>query len=192
MELHIIRHGQTVGNLSGILQGWSDSSLLPEQSRSLKAINFDASVYDVIYSSDAGRCTETCNALRLPDLIVDQRLRERNFGAFENRSHTFLKEYFTREYERFHHLGADYRPPEGESRIQHFNRLSSWIQSIQRCNTVLAVSHGGMLDFLYRLSCGLDLHGGERIFDGANAAMSKFRINWPQVELITFGKPLDT
>lgn len=191
MKLHVIRHGETVGNQSGILQGWSDSSLLPEQTAHLQAVAFDPSAYGAIFSSDAGRCIETCSALRLPDVRVDERLRERHFGLFENTPYSVLQESFSHEYSKFQDLNADDCPRGGESRIQHFNRLASWIQSAQDFETVLAVGHGGMLDFLYRLGSGLALHGGEEIFDGANGAKSEFKLQWPEVKVISFSVPLD-
>jgi len=191
MDLHIIRHGRTIGNHSGLLQGWTDSSLLPEQTEYLRAVAFDSTPYDAIYSSDSGRCRETCNALRLPDVIEDRRLRERHFGVFENAQSAVLRERFPREYARFTELSAEDRPPGGETRTQHFERLQSWIQSVQHRGLVLVVGHGGMLDLLYRLAVGLNLHGEGEIFDGANAAKSEFRITWPSVELVSFSRPLD-
>jgi len=191
MELHVIRHCQTVANQSDILQGWSDSPLVPEQVEAFQVISFNASIYDAIFSSDSGRCMETCSALRLSGVTTDARLRERNFGVFENTSHSVLSEKFQNEYTQFQELSADYQPSEGESRKQHFDRLSSWFQSILHYDRVLAVSHGGTLDFLYRLARGIDLHGGEQIFDGENAAISEFRLNWPEVQVIRFNVALD-
>jgi hypothetical protein len=34
------------------------------------------------------------------------------------------------------------------------------------------------------------LHGGERIYAGDNGAISRFRLRWPQVELVSFSVPL--
>lgn len=190
MELHIIRHGRTIGNQSGVLQGWTDSPLLPSEAASLQSVSFDSSRYDAIFSSDLGRCLETCSALRLSGEILDQRLRERHFGILENRPLTQYREEFPDEFSQFQRFNGDYVIPSGESRSQHFKRIVSWIQEAQTFALVLAVTHGGTLDFLYRLATGLDLHGGEEIFHGANASISRFRLDWPEVALITFSVPL--
>jgi len=190
MELHIIRHGRTSGNQSELLQGWSNSSLLPVQLQSLQPVVFDVSPYDAIYSSDLGRCQETCRALGLNEVIFDERLRERNFGVLENQHHTISTVEFSDVFSRFEKLSGDYQIPEGESRAEHFNRLSSWIESVQSIDRVLVVTHGGTLDFLYRLSSGLDLHGGEQLFVGDNVALSKFTVEWPDVKLLSFSESL--
>ena len=190
MELHLIRHGRTSGNQSDLLQGWSNSSLLPDQLQSLQPVVFDVSPYDAIYSSDLGRCKETCRTLRLTNVIFDQRLRERNFGVLENQHHSNSTPEFSEPFAQFQKLSGDYQIPEGESRAEHFNRLSSWIGSVQTTNRVLAITHGGIMDFLYRMSSGLDLHGGERLFVGDNAALSKFKVEWPEVTMLSFSESL--
>jgi probable phosphoglycerate mutase len=192
MELHIIRHGVTTANESGILQGWTDSSLLPEQVTFLQSIALDVTQYDAIYASDLGRCAQTCSALRLPGVIVDQRLRERHFGVFEDLYFSECKAQYPDVFAQFETLSSEHQVPDGETRTEHFERLSSWIKSVQSCDRVLAVSHGGTVDFLYRLGTGRNLHGGEELFAGRNAARSGFRVDWPEVELISFNEHLGT
>jgi len=57
---------------------------------------------------------------------------------------------------------------------------------------VLAVTHGGTMDFLYRMGAGHPMHGGDAIFGGENLSRSSFRVEWPAVELLAFNEPLYT
>lgn len=91
LEIFLIRHGQTVFNTVGRLQGWSDSPLTQagregaiQLGKQLAGIRFDAA-----FSSTAPRAVETAELIlrnqgqpelihhRLPDL------REYSFGGFE-------------------------------------------------------------------------------------------------------------
>jgi len=56
---------------------------------------------------------------------------------------------------------------------------------------VLAITHGGTIDFLYRLAVGIAMHGSERIYSGGNATLAIFDVDWPNVRLIDFDAPLD-
>ncbi|HDX9589971.1 TPA: histidine phosphatase family protein [Bacillus pseudomycoides] len=91
VTLYITRHGKTMLNASGRVQGWADSPLVEtgvevakNLGHGLKDIHFvDA------YSSDSGRAIETVNLVlkysEQSTLKLEQRkdLRELNFGIFE-------------------------------------------------------------------------------------------------------------
>ena len=80
--------------------------------------------------------------------------------------------------------------PDGESRSDHFQRIESWLQTIQQTGRVLAVTHGGTIDFLYRLATAIPLHGGNEIFSADNASVSRLEINWPAIRLVHFNVPV--
>jgi broad specificity phosphatase PhoE len=65
-----------------------------------------------------------------------------------------------------------------------------WLRDVAHHRSVLAITHGGMIDFLYRLGTGTALHGGDQIFGGENAAISTFDVDWPSVALVEFSAPL--
>ncbi len=190
MELHIIRHGKTFNNQAGRFLGWSDSPLLAEEIQKLESTKMDSSIYDSIYSSDLGRCRETCSALRLSNVVFDARLRERNLGIFENQTRIDCETKMKSEFKTFKEYSEHYTMPDGESRFDQFKRIKDWLLGVSSLNKVLAVTHGGSLDFFYRLAMDIPLHGGDRIFDGENSAISIFSINWPQVTLIKFNTKL--
>lgn len=86
MEMMIIRHGQTAGNLSGCYIGSTDEPLCAE---GIAAVRKMGSIpgFDPVYVSPLGRARETA-ALLFPDSrqIVCPDLREMDFGDFKGRN----------------------------------------------------------------------------------------------------------
>ena len=85
--------------------------------------------------------------------------------------------------------------PDGETRAQHWSRVSAWLEEVAAggADAVLAVTHGGVIDFLYRQATGHPLHGSGMLFGGENLARSRFEINPAgAVSLIAFAEPLAT
>jgi broad specificity phosphatase PhoE len=85
----LVRHGETDWNREGRWQGHSDTHLneLGREQAARVAAQLDG--VDVIYSSDLARAKETADvvARRLGlDVLVDGRLRERSFGAWEGKT----------------------------------------------------------------------------------------------------------
>jgi hypothetical protein len=56
---------------------------------------------------------------------------------------------------------------------------------------VLEITHGGTIDFLYRMATAQPLHGGNRIFAGSHVALSRFELEYPALRLITFAVSLE-
>lgn len=100
VTFYIARHGETLLNILGKLQGWSDSPLTARgkkeaelQAAGLQNINFLSA-----YSSDSGRAVDTANIIlsmnrsRGITLKRDARLREWCFGSLEATSNqNFIK-----------------------------------------------------------------------------------------------------
>jgi broad specificity phosphatase PhoE len=55
---------------------------------------------------------------------------------------------------------------------------------------VLAITHGGTIDFLYRMATAEPIHGGDEIFAGSNASLSRFEVEYPVLRLLTFAVSL--
>ncbi len=186
MRLDCLRHGLTIENTKGIYHGRADGVLTEEQVRSLATARFDASGYDAIYCSPLGRCRDTANALGISAWIPESRIAERDFGIFEGLSASECASRYQNEFMAFQRFDADYRIPGGESRAQHLARTVEWLREIADMRRVLAITHGGTIDFLYRVARGIPLHGGERIFSGSAASISSFEVEWPNVVLIRY------
>lgn len=91
VTLYMVRHGQTIYNKTGRVQGWKDSPLTEEGrkvavycGRGLRDITFDAA-----YSSDLKRAADTAqiildeNLQDKPTLQERKTLREISFGHFD-------------------------------------------------------------------------------------------------------------
>ena len=191
MWLHCIRHGETSLNASGIFSGWGDEGLTKMCASRLASVDFDATEHDAVYCSPAFRCKETARCLRLPSYIEEPRIVERHFGVFDGLSVSEVQEKYPEELAAFRRLDADFTIPGGESRAEHFRRVEEWLLEISRKHRqVLAVTHGGTIDFLYRLGTNGVLHGGEMVYAGPNAGLSIFEVSWPDVRVLEHGLPL--
>lgn len=81
---YIVRHGETLWNVKGLLQGIKDSALTPtgeKQARELAA-ELESVNFDVIFSSDLLRARRTAEIIALERKLAvktSQLLRERQF-----------------------------------------------------------------------------------------------------------------
>ena len=90
MEIYIVRHGRTVWNKAGLIQGSSDVELLQEgidmaieTGQGLASVAFDA-----VYSSPLSRAVNTAQLImsardKEQDIRIDMRLSEMGFGVCE-------------------------------------------------------------------------------------------------------------
>jgi len=150
--LGLIRHGVTDWNLAGRLQGQTDIPLNDEgisQAKKLARRLADEGMgWDVIYSSDLMRARETAryirDSLRLGDIRIDARLRERGFGLAEGLT---AEEREARFGDRLEEL-AGIEPEE-----QVLERGRQFLSEVMGRgeNRILVVSHGGFLKRLFTL-----------------------------------------
>ncbi len=190
MRLSCLRHGETPLNARGVFSGVGEEGLTESQRRDLDGVDFDATGFDAVYCSPAPRCRETAQCLRLPHHIEEPRLAERHFGIFEGLTAEQCRRTYPAEFEAFQRLDADYTIPGGESRAEHLGRVVEWLREVSIYPHVLAVTHGGTIDFLFRLGTDGVVHGGDQVFAGPNAALSVFEVSWPVVSVVEHGVPL--
>jgi len=87
MKLFIVRHGESVGNVLRIIQGQKDYELTKRGLKQAEKIGLklkDES-FEAIYSSDLQRAADTAKAIskhHKTELILTEKLRERDFGSF--------------------------------------------------------------------------------------------------------------
>ncbi len=190
MRVSCIRHGLTALNARGVFSSIGDEGVTDSQQRDLDGVDFDATGFDAVYCSPAPRCRETAQCLRLPHHIEEPRLAERHFGIFEGLTAEQCRRTYPAEFEAFQRLDADYTIPGGESRAEHLGRVVEWLREVSTYPHVLAVTHGGTIDFFFRLGTDGVVHGGDQVFAGPNAALSVFEVSWPVVSVVEHGVPL--
>src|SRR2546430_440822 len=90
-QLILIRHAETLHNVAGITQGWSDSALSERGERQAHALAARAAQLapDALFSSPLPRAMTTARAIAessgLEIVLLDD-LREMNFGHWEGQS----------------------------------------------------------------------------------------------------------
>jgi probable phosphoglycerate mutase len=87
-QLILIRHGETLWNTERRMQGQLDSPLTERglwQAQQL-GIRLKNQPFTTLYSSDLPRAARTAEQIAIVtghNILIDERLRERHFGAFE-------------------------------------------------------------------------------------------------------------
>ncbi|MFJ5537415.1 histidine phosphatase family protein [Vreelandella titanicae] len=161
VELVAVRHGITAWNLERRYQGQQDIPLLfPEAEDGLLALR-DALAherFDAIYSSDLSRCQQTLAwadvAKAGVPLVLEQRLRELDFGEYEGKVYDELKDL--PHYRAWIDSVGELQIPGGESAAQLRERLDAWLHDLATNGRVdghkkiLAVTHGGVIRELRR------------------------------------------
>lgn len=95
MEVYLIRHLKTRGNLEKRYIGRTDESLLKDakQKQQIRRLQERLPLADLVAASPMRRCVETAQWLYpKADVKVYEGLRECDFGLFENRNYEELKE----------------------------------------------------------------------------------------------------
>lgn len=166
MEVYIIRHGETVWNAEGKLQGSMDIEL-NENGRELAGRlgeRLEKVYFDRIYASPLIRAYETACLIRghrnIP-IIRDRRLQEISFGRMEgvhfsewNNENSPYRYFFTDP--------GKYTPPkDGESLEQVCVRARSFLEEIvepvwRNTKRIMIVAHGALNK---GLMCHIEGHG---------------------------------
>jgi probable phosphoglycerate mutase len=181
-EILLIRHGETLWNQQGRMQGQHDSPLTPlglqqarQLARRLKTVSFSA-----LYSSDLGRAHQTARCIADAtghEIVADSGLRERSFGIFEGLTNAEIEKRYPDLHAPFAKRDPHFAMPEGESGQQFRERCVGALDRIAQRHegeTLVAVTHGLVLDALYRTACGMTLEVA-RGFPLLNCSVNTFR-----------------
>jgi 2,3-bisphosphoglycerate-dependent phosphoglycerate mutase len=187
--LHCLRHGATVANLAHRFNP-EDDQLHDDTVAQLRGFSGLAGTYDRTYVSCLPRAVETARLLGLTEWTLEPRIAERGLGAFAGLTAAECQVRYAEAFADFSRLEAEPPIPGGESRAEHLARVLSWLEEAAALQRVLAVTHGGVIDFLYRMATGRPIHGGPEIFGADNLSLSMFEVRWPDVELLSFSTPI--
>lgn len=152
-DIYLIRHGETELNSKGVYYGWTDCRLNDRglaQAEELAEILQHVS-FDVVISSTLERAVETAvivSGFSRDGIILDERLREMNFGEWEGMHFTDAQKKYRQESELWCSDWYKAAPPSGESLEDMFCRVKSCIDDITeqyRGKKILIVSHLGSM-----------------------------------------------
>lgn len=153
VELILIRHGITLWNVAGRIQGISNVELAPEGIRQaeLLAKNFPFDKVDAVYSSDLSRAKTTAqfvaDKFNLP-VQTTEKLREVDFGIWEGKFFADLEKYENDTLKIFHTKPDELKLEGAETLQQAQSRAMEVVKKIIAANEsggesrVVAVAHG--------------------------------------------------
>lgn len=186
-----IRHGETAWNVDTRIQGHLDIPLNDtgrwQAQRAARAL-IDEGI-SAIYSSDLLRALETAEAIgqavSMP-VVADARLRERAFGVFEAHTYAEIEARWPAEARRWTQREPDFAPEGGETLRHVYERCMSLVHALADAHagqTIALVSHGGVMDCLYRAATQLDLRA-KRSWPLGNASINRLLHNGVGLTLI--------
>ena len=156
--LLLIRHGETAWNAEHRIQGRLDVPLSTtgvwQAARLAERLAGEA--IDAVVSSDLARAWMTGVPLadaRGLSIAAEPRLRERVFGIFEGKTLDEIAAGHPEEFAAWRARDVDWRIPGGESGTEFIGRVLQAMQEIAGTyagRTVAVVTHGGVLDVVYR------------------------------------------
>jgi probable phosphoglycerate mutase len=164
-RLIAVRHGETDWNRQSRLQGHTDIGLNPrgrEQARRV-ARSIAPDRPDAVYASDLERACCTAGSIAAAcglAVTLEPALRERRFGAYEGLTFDAVQARWPEQAQRWRSRDPAWGPPDGEVLAVFHQRAVDTVARIAAAHPgqcVVIVSHGGVLDSLYRASLRIDL-----------------------------------
>ena len=197
-ELIVIRHGETDWNRQHRFQGQIDvplNALGLEQARRLGqrlaaewvAVPLGAALHTLLVS-DLQRARQTAqplaDALGRPAL-VQPLWREQGFGVLEGLDVPTIRQRHAGLWAQWLRHDADYALPQGgESNVAFHARVLQALGALPAAARVVVVTHGGVLDMLWRTVHGLSLTGA-RECEIPNTGINRLR--WADGRLLIDG-----
>jgi 2,3-bisphosphoglycerate-dependent phosphoglycerate mutase len=192
-ELLFIRHGETDWNRQQRFQGQIDVPLndigLAQAARLGARLAGDP--HDVLVSSDLQRARATAAPLAeawgLEPALVPG-LREQSFGVLEGLDAPTIQQRHADLWARWLEHAADYALPGGESLRQFHARVMAAVRDLAAEHPgrrLAVVTHGGVLDMLWRSAHGLSLDG-LRQCEIPNTGLNRMRWRDGALELVSW------
>ena len=178
-EMILIRHGETIWNAEGRIQGQGDSPLTERGIAQARAVarRLQEEEFTTLYGSHLGRVIET--ARHVADvtghaITIDERLQERHYGLFEGLTYAEAQTQHPDIFATYQQLRytADYAHPGAESLRQLTERGQVVFQALAERHAgerLVIVSHGALIGAMLRHFLGVPIDGkhGFRLANGS-------------------------
>ncbi len=166
-ELLFIRHGLTDWNLERRFQGQTDVPLNDEgRSQAARlAARLAAEPHDALFTSDLQRARQTAAPLAAAwqqGAVALAGLREQHFGILEGLTAEAIQARHPDLGRRWLEADEDFAAPGAESQRQFHARVLAAVRELAALGAgrrLAVVTHGGVLDMLWRTAHGLPLTG---------------------------------
>jgi len=175
-----IRHGRTAWNADSRIQGHTDIELdaLGEWQARQVAQALGDEPLQAVYSSDLQRARQTAAPLAARqglELRIDAGLRERGFGEFEGLSFAQIEQRWPEQATAWRKRDPDFGACGGEVLRDFRDRVVATVRRLaqaHRGQSIALVTHGGVLDLLYREATRVALDA-PRSWQLANAGINR-------------------
>ncbi|MCX7708635.1 MAG: alpha-ribazole phosphatase [Clostridia bacterium] len=184
LQLILVRHGETDSNKNRTYLGWTDVALNDdgirqayEAKRKLVGIKVDA-----IYASPLKRAYHTAEIINEAfqlEIQLEDNLKERNFGVWDNLTLDEIKAKYQQEYDLYVQDWINYCVTDGESSIQAYNRVTSFTDQLVKRNkegTILLVTHLGCIRKIIASMLGMTIEDSWR-FKLDNGSITRLEVN---------------
>jgi probable phosphoglycerate mutase len=206
-ELILLRHGETDWNRERRVQGQLDTPLNAEGHRQALAaarhLSSRATDYrlerepdrpaPLLLSSDLQRCRQTAAPIGTAaglEVSLDERLRERHYGAFEGRTLPEAQRELGARFDRWLARDPDFDVGGGESLRVFAKRVEDALRDLVERHagrTLVIVTHGGVLDIVNRIARAVPLEA-PRDVEIPNASLSRLRHGGGRFEIRSWGE----
>ena len=198
IDLWLVRHGETDWNRELRFQGHLDAPLNAlGQAQAQRLGQHLASLQPrPLLASDLLRTRQTGQPLALQwqtPLLPDSQWREQAFGVVEGLTLEEVRERYPDIVQNWRRHDPDYAPEGGESRRQFHARILRAVQAlVARCaqegwQSPVVVSHGGVLDMVYRSATGQSLSGPRECLI-PNAGLNHVRTDGERFEIVQWAQ----
>ncbi len=184
LEIILVRHGETDSNIRGTYCGWTDRELNERGKAQAKraAEILKADKLDAIYASPLKRAYGTASIINQAhniDIIVDERLKEQNFGEWEDLTYAEIVGKYPEECVKWRSDWMNYCIKGGENPAQVYGRISDFIDTAAgayKSGTILVVTHLGCIRMILAHMLGMSMEGFWR-FRVDNSGISRLAVN---------------
>jgi len=193
-ELVLIRHGETDMNRELRFQGHVNVGLNAvghEQARRLAA-RMAGEKADAVYVSDLLRARQTADPIAgelATPYVTEAGLREQHFGRVDGMRVEDIQRDHPQAWAGWLRFEEDFAMPEGESTRAFHARVMEAVQRLVATHpgqTVVVVTHGGVLDMIWRTARSLGL-SGPRQSEIPNAGLNRIRVRENSYDILAWG-----
>ncbi len=175
-----IRHGETAWNVDTRIQGQLDIALNDKGRWQAERTGAALAGEDIsaVVASDLWRAYDTALSVAKPlnlTVVTHEGLRERGFGEFEGKTFAEIESTWPEKAKKWRHRDPEFSPEGGESLLLFKERVLHTMKALAANYVgqhIVVVSHGGIMDVMYRAATGLALDA-PRSWDLGNAAINR-------------------
>jgi len=142
MKIYLIRH-TAVDIPPGMCYGQTDVGLKESFEKEADVVknNLKNTIPDVVFSSPLSRCTRLAKHCGFKKPLLDDRLKELNFGDWEK------QQWDKMDMSVWKTDWVNPPAPNGESFMDMYARVKSFFDELkkQKCDTVFVFAHGGVI-----------------------------------------------